>query len=86
MNARVSVFVEPSLLLLEDLDQELEINKKSAAAANVPYQSSQKSSHNISGTSKKSDESLKAEEKEIIVLPPEPEEENGIPDGLNVLR
>jgi hypothetical protein len=56
------------------------------AAANVPYQSSQKSSHNISGASKKSDESLKAEEREIIVSPPEPEEENGFPEGLNVMR
>lgn len=35
-NARVSVFVEPSLLL-SDLDQDLE---KSSRAANVPYQSS----------------------------------------------
>lgn len=36
VNARVSVFVEPSILL-SDLDQDLEINRKPVAAANVPY-------------------------------------------------
>ena len=43
----------------------------------MPYQSSQKSSHNTSGASKKSDESkisLKVQEKEIAVSPADAEE------------
>ena len=42
--------MEPSLLL-SDLDQDLEINRKNISTANVPYQSSQKSSNNTSGVS-----------------------------------
>jgi hypothetical protein len=36
VNARVSVFVDPSVLL-SDLDQDLEINRKNVSTANVPY-------------------------------------------------